>query len=158
MNRDNFIVRDVNHESDPFIVRTAAPYYSFVVDSTGRIGLGVSAPLYQIHHSSGARLDAGSWINASSRTVKQDIHDLDGAAAFDAFKRLEPVTFAYKAKPGETRVGFIAEDVPDLVATADRKGLSSMDIVAVLTKVVQQQQQTIEELQTRLQRIEDRKE
>ena len=157
-NNNNFIVRDVNHESDPFIVRTAAPYYSFVVDSTGRIGLGVSAPLYQIHHSSGARLDAGSWINASSRTVKQDIHDLDGAAAFDAFKRLEPVTFAYKAKPGETRVGFIAEDVPDLVATADRKGLSSMDIVAVLTKVVQQQQQTIEELQTRLQRIEDRKE
>jgi cell division protein FtsB len=30
--------------------------------------------------------------------------------------------------------------VPDLVATKDRKGLSSMDIVAVLAKVVQQQQ------------------
>lgn len=157
-NNNNFILRDVNHESDPFIVRTAAPYYSLVVDSTGRIGLGVSAPLYQIHHSSGARLDAGSWINASSREVKQDIQALDGAAAFDAFKKLEPVTFAYKAKPAETRVGFIAEDVPGLVATADRKGLSSMDIVAVLTKVVQQQQQTIEELQTRLQRLEEKKE
>ena len=153
-NNNNFIVRDVSHETDPFIVRTSAPYYSLVVDTTGRIGLGVSAPLYQIHHSSGARLDAGSWINASSRTVKQDIHDLDGNAAFDAFKALQPVTFAYKAAPAQTRVGFIAEDVPALVATPDRKGLSSMDIVAVLTKVVQEQQRTIDAMQARLQQLE----
>ncbi len=153
-NNNNFIVRDVNHESDPFIIRTGAPNVSLVVDSLGRIGLGVAAPAFQIHHSSGARLDSGSWINASSRAVKQDIHDLDGDAALEAFKQLEPVTFAYKASPDQTRVGFIAEDVPELVATPDRKGLSSMDIVAVLTKVVQRQQQTIEELQTRLQRLE----
>ena len=155
-NNNNFIIRDVNHESDPFIIRTAAPYYSLVVDSTGRIGLGVSAPLYQIHHSSGARLDAGNWVNASSREVKQDIRQLDGNAAMDAVKALQPVTFAYKANPGEMNVGFIAEDVPDLVATSDRKGLSSMDIVAVLTKVVQEQQRTIEDLQTRLQHLEQK--
>jgi hypothetical protein len=155
-NNNNFIVRDISHETDPFIVRTSAPYYSLVVDSTGRIGLGVSSPLYQIHHSSGARLDAGSWINASSRTVKQDIHDLDGNAAFDAFKALQPVTFAYKTAPDQTRVGFIAEDVPALVATPDRKGLSSMDIVAVLTKVVQEQQQTIDAMQARLQKLESK--
>jgi len=41
-------------------------------------------------------------------------------------------------------VGFIAEDVPDLVATKDRKALSPMDIVAVLTRVVQEQQKTVE--------------
>jgi hypothetical protein len=68
--------------------------------------------------------------------VKQDIHQLDGDAALSALKALEPVTFAYKANPGEMNVGFIAEDVPDLVATADRKGLSAMDIAAVLTKVI----------------------
>lgn len=153
-NNNNFIVRDVNHETDPFIIRTAAPYYSLVVDSTGRIGLGVSAPLYQIHHSSGARLDAGNWVNASSREVKQDIHELGTAAAVDAVKALQPVTFAYKANPGEKNVGFIAEDVPDLVARSDRKGLSAMDIVAVLTKVVQEQQKTIEDLQTRMQQLE----
>ena len=155
-NNNNFIVRDVNHEGDPFIIKTQAPYYSLVIDSTGRIGLGVSSPLYQIHHSSGARLDAGSWINASSREVKQDIHDLDTGAAVDAFKHLQPVTFAYRAKPDETRVGFIAEDVPNLVATADRKGLSSMDIVAVLTKVVQEQQRTIDELKSRLEKVEQK--
>ena len=43
-------------------------------------------------------------------------------------------------------VGFIAEDVPNLVATKDREGLSPMDIVAVLTKVVQEQQKTMEEM------------
>ncbi len=155
-NDANFYVRDVNHESNPFIIRSAAPGNSLVVDTTGRIGLGVASPLFQIHHSSGARLDAGTWFNASSRDVKQDIHQLDGGAALDAFKALEPVTFAYKTNPGETRVGFIAEDVPDLVATPDRKALSSLDIVAVLTKVVQEQQRTIEDLETRLQCLEER--
>jgi hypothetical protein len=155
-NDNNFYVRDVNHEQNPFIIKTSAPYNSLVIDSIGRIGLGVAAPLYQIDHSSGARLDAGNWVNASSRKVKQDIHQLDGDAAIDALKALQPVTFAYNANPGETHVGFIAEDVPDLVATADRKGLSSMDVVAVLTKVIQEQQRTIEDLQTRLQHLEQK--
>ncbi|HEX3068204.1 MAG TPA: tail fiber domain-containing protein [Thermoanaerobaculia bacterium] len=153
-NNNNFYVRDINHEFNPFIIRSSTPDNTLVLDSTGRLGLGVSAPLYQIHHSSGARLDAGNWVNASSRAVKQDIHQLDGDAALSALKALEPVTFAYKANPAEMNVGFIAEDVPDLVATADRKGLSAMDIAAVLTKVIQGQQRTIEDLQTRLQRLE----
>jgi hypothetical protein len=153
-NDANFFLRDVNHESNPFIVRSAAPGNSLVVDSTGRVGLGVAVPTFQIHHSSGARLDAGNWVNASSRDVKRDIHQLDGNAALDALKALEPVSFAYKANPGETHIGFIAEDVPDLVATNDRKGLSSMDVVAVLTKVIQEQQRTIENLETRLGNLE----
>ena len=41
----------------------------------------------------------------------------------------------------------IAEDVPGLVATKDRKGLSPMDVVAVLTKVVQDQKTLLEEQQ-----------
>jgi hypothetical protein len=156
-NNNNFYVRDVNHEQNPFIIKSSAPYNSLVIDTTGRIGLGVAAPLYQIDHSSGARLDAGNWVNASSRNVKQDVHQLDSDEAVDALKALQPVTFAYKANPGETHVGFIAEDVPDLVATTDRKGLSSMDVVAVLTKVIQEQQRTIENLETRLERLEQKK-
>jgi hypothetical protein len=153
-NDANFYVRDVNAESNPFIIRADAPINSLVIDTTARIGLGVALPSYQIHHSSGARLDAGNWVNASSRDVKQDIHQLDRDAAIDAMKALQPVTFAYNANPAETHVGFIAEEVPDLVATADRKGLSSMDVVAVLTKVIQEQQRAIEDLQTRLEQLE----
>ena len=37
-------------------------------------------------------------------------------------------------------MGFISEDAPEPVATKDRKGVNPMDIVTVLTKVVQEQQ------------------
>ena len=57
------------------------------------------------------------------------------------------MTFVYKADRTERHVGFIAEDVPELVATKDRKGLSPMDIVSVLTKVVQEQEGLIQEQQ-----------
>jgi len=153
-NANNFYVRDVNHESNPFIILPAAPTNSLVIDASGRIGLGVAAPSYSIHHSSGARLDAGVWVDASSRTFKQDIHDLDRDAAFDALRQLQPVTFAYKSKPTDTHVGFIAEDVPELVARPDRTGLAPMDIVAVLTKVVQEQQKTIADMRARLEQLE----
>jgi hypothetical protein len=62
-----------------------------------------------------------------------------------ALAALEPVSFRYKAEPEETYVGFIAEDVPELVADSDRKTLSAMDLVAVLTRVVQEQQRMVEE-------------
>jgi len=37
-------------------------------------------------------------------------------------------------------VGFIAEDVPELLAIKGRKGIDPTEIVAVLTKVVQEQE------------------
>lgn len=54
------------------------------------------------------------------------------------------MTFRYKTDD-EAHVGFIAEDVPELVAAQDRKGLSAMDIVAGLTRVVQQQNELSEQ-------------
>jgi hypothetical protein len=72
----------------------------------------------------------------------------------DTLKELSPVKFNYKADSKETHVGFISEDVPALVATSDRKGMSPMDVVAVLTKVVQGQQKTIAELSERLKELE----
>jgi len=105
--------------------------------------------------STGATLTAGgAWTNASSITVKQDVADLDATRAMQAIRSLRPVTFAYKVDPSEQYVGFIAEEVPDLVATGDRKGLSAMDVVAVLTKVVQEQQKTIDDLSRRLAELE----
>ena len=46
-----------------------------------------------------------------------------------------------------TRSDLLVPYVPDLVARKDRKGLSAMDIVAVLTKVVQEQKETVEKQQ-----------
>ena len=66
---------------------------------------------------------------------------------------MSPLKYNYKSTKDEHHVGFIAEDVPDLVATKDRKGLSSMDIVAVLTKVVQKQQEQIDALKTEVEQM-----
>jgi hypothetical protein len=91
--------------------------------------------------ASGARVTIGGvWTNASSRDYKDNIEALATEEALDTLKGLNPVKFAYKRDRTEKHVGFIAEEVPELLATKDRKGLSPMDIVAVLTKVVQEQQ------------------
>ncbi|MFN0109736.1 MAG: tail fiber domain-containing protein [Blastocatellia bacterium] len=122
----------------------------------GNLGLGgQTSPTSPVHHANGATLSAGgAWINGSSRVLKNDIRNLSTRDAFAALQQLTPVTFRYKTEPTQKHVGFIAEDVPDLVATTDRKGLSSMDIVAVLTKVVQEQQQTIAELKVKVEQLE----
>ena len=128
------------------------------IDAAGNIGIGVSAPTSPIQHSSGAILTAGGvWQNASSRDLKQDICELDVDEARRTLEKLDPVKFAYKIDPQEHHAGFIAEDVPDLVAAKDRKSLSAMDIVAVLTKVAQEQQKTIDELTRRVAELESQR-
>lgn len=109
----------------------------------GNVGFGIALPSYPIETGAGAYVTAGGvWTNASSREFKKDIRPLRTDQAMETLTHLDPVTFKYKVDD-EAHVGFIAEDVPDLVATGDRKGLSAMDIVAVLTKVVQQQQKEL---------------
>ena len=105
--------------------------------------------------SSGAYCTAaGVWVDASSREYKENIQDLSVQEAMDTLEGLNPVKYNYKKEQGEEYVGFIAEDVPDLVASEDKKGMSPMDVVGVLTKVVQEQQKTISELQMRIEMLE----
>jgi hypothetical protein len=116
--------------------------------SAGNLGIGTPTPTNPIQLASGAYVTTGgTWTNASSREYKENIAELSATAANKTLKGLNPVLYNYKVDKEERHVGFIAEDVPDLVATKDRKGLSSMDIVAVLTKVAQEQQQAIETLE-----------
>jgi hypothetical protein len=103
--------------------------------------------------STGGSYD-GSWNDASSREYKENIKDLTVDEAMEALDGLNPVKFNYKVLKEEEKLGFIAEDVPDLVATNGRKSLSAMDIVAVLTKVVQEQQETISELKKKIAELE----
>ena len=99
----------------------------------------------------------GVWTNASSRYLKENIERLSSDEALDALNDLNPVKYNYKVDKTDHHVGFIAEDVPELVATSDRKGMSPMDVVAVLTKVVQEQQKIISALQERIADIEKTK-
>jgi predicted RNase H-like nuclease (RuvC/YqgF family) len=122
-----------------------------IINYSGYVGFGIG-PLYPLHMASGARVTVGGvWTNASSRDYKEDIQELSAAAAMSTLRGLNPVTFKYKAGEEEQHVGFIAEDVPELVASSDRKGMSPMDVVAVLTKVVKEQQDTVSQQQQALQ-------
>jgi hypothetical protein len=131
-------------------------FYQRILSINGKVGIGTmvysgSPPLQM---ASGAHVTAGGvWTNASSREYKDDIEALDTKEALDTLHMLHPVKFAYKADRTEQHVGFIAEDVPDLVATKNRKGLSPMDIVAVLTKVVQEQQDMMKQQEKTIQEL-----
>ncbi|MCP5054286.1 MAG: tail fiber domain-containing protein [bacterium] len=112
--------------------------------------------------ANGASLTSGGiWTDASSRELKDNIDELSQEDADKALKGLNPVTYNYKAEASEKHVGFIAEEVPELVAMNNRKGLAPMEIVAVLTKVLKQQQalnqnqqDTISEMKKRIEELE----
>jgi hypothetical protein len=127
-------------------VGTACPPTSrMTIDYSGQVGFGIT-PSYPLHMASGARVTVGGvWTDASSRDYKEDIRELSAVTAMSTLQGLNPVTFKYRATEDERHVGFIAEDVPELVATSDRKGMSPMDVVAVLTKVVKEQQEALQE-------------
>ena len=121
------------------------------IDGDGNVGIGRERPTQPLQMASGAHVTAGGvWTNNSSKKDKENIADLTAEEALKVVVALEPVRFNYKADSADEYVGFIAEDVPDLVASKDRQGLSAMDIVAVLTKVVQAQQEQIDELEAQL--------
>jgi glycerol-3-phosphate cytidylyltransferase-like family protein len=119
------------------------------------VGIGTTTPTHLIHLGGGAYSDGATWVNASSRELKKDIQEVSAAEALKTVESLKPVSFVYKEGNQDMHVGFIAEDVPDMVATDDRKGLESMDIAAVLTKVVQEQQRMLKELQGKIVSLEN---
>lgn len=126
------------------------------ITKEGYLGLGLlyASPTHLIELKGGAYSDGSTWVDASSKELKENINELSSEDAVATLTNLQPVQYNYKASKEEAHVGFIAEDVPELVATNGRKGLSPMDITAVLTKVVQEQQKTIAELKGKMTHLE----
>ena len=131
------------------------PIVRFQINYAGEVGIGAPAQSGKlIATSTTAYLSTGGvWTDASSATLKKDIQNLTTEDALQTLANLRPVTFAYKADEAEKHVGFIAEEVPDLVATKDRMSLSPMDIAAVLTKAVQEKSRLIDKQQEMLETL-----
>ena len=125
-----------------FALQEGVAYKNLILNPNGGyVGIGTKSPSYPLQMGSGAYVSTGGvWTNASSREYKKDIKELSTQKAMNALTKLNPVEFAYKADSTERHIGFIAEDAPEIVASKDRKGMSAMDVVALLTKVVQEQQ------------------
>ncbi len=141
----NYAIRDNLNAVNPVLIVPSVKNVNSIVIKNGNIGLGVVNPTNPLVLANGAQCTTGGvWTNASSRKLKDNVEALPLDKALDVVQSLEPVTYTYKAEPNEPQVGFIAEDVPELVATKSRTELSPMDIVGVLTKVVQDQQSRLD--------------
>jgi hypothetical protein len=114
---------------------------------------------YQNRYKDGVKIEGtvqatGALTQASSIALKENIAELSGQEAMAALQGLSAIKYNYKAdSQKEQRIGFIAEDVPELVASTERDRLSPMDLIAVLTKAVQEQQKTIAELSTAMKHL-----
>jgi len=152
-NESGFFLRDATNGSQlPLQIQPGATTNSLYVNAAGNVGVGLDNPTEKLHVMGNAII-SGNLELGSSRAIKNQIQDLGLEQALAALLNLEPVLFKYNHSPEDQSIGFIAEDVPDLVATENRTSLKPMDIVAVLTKVVQAQQETIEELSTKIDRL-----
>jgi len=90
----------------------------------------------------------------SSRELKENIFELSVEEALETIQNLRPVKYDYKAiKTSRANLGFIAEEMPDNLASSDRKTISPMEIIPVLTKMIQEQQKAINSLQQNLSQL-----
>ena len=154
-NETNFFIRDATNGSQlSFRIRPGAPSNSLYLHGDGKVGIGTANPTQELHVE-GSAFISGNLELGSSREIKNNIKSLGMEEALTTFAKLRPVKFQYKSAPDEDSVGFIAEEVPDLVATNSRKSISTMDVVAVLTKVVQEQQAAIEELKKTIGQLQE---
>jgi len=93
----------------------------------------------------------GSLSQVSTRSIKEDITALDADEAACILDGLDPVRYRLIADEEKApHLGFIAEEVPDAIATPERGAIVNAHIVAVLTRVVKDQQRKLVELTRRL--------
>lgn len=91
-----------------------------------------------------------------SREFKENISDLTALEAMTTLQNLTPVKYDYKGeKAFRQNLGFIAEDMPDNVASEDRKTISPFEVVPILTKVAKEQQRVIAELQETVRTLQE---
>jgi hypothetical protein len=141
-----------------------------IIQNTGNVGLGTTAPAVQLHTTAGVRFGGvagcGSGIQSngsgdlscivSSRHFKNIAGELAPQVALANVMALRPQTGSYKETPDVPEHWLIAEEVasvdPALIGLNDGKPhvVKTQNVVADLIVVVQQQQQRIDALERRL--------
>lgn len=89
------------------------------IDTFGRMGLGVTAPSYQLqlNSNSAAKPTSSSWTVVSDERVKTNIQDY--TTGLTEILQINPKTFDYNGKAGfdttTGNIGIIAQDVKDIM-------------------------------------------
>jgi hypothetical protein len=105
----------------------------------------------------------------SSAALKENIVDLSSQEVAEFLQDLRPIKYNYKADQNRTpHAGFLSEEAPDLVTSSSKQTIYPVDILAILTKAVQdqrratvslvnavkKQQQEIIQLRQKIQKLE----
>lgn len=127
----------------------------------GKVGIGISPKAYELDVFGNGRMFT-LYLDTDLKKV-QDPKPLDNVLA--QVMKLNPIRFRWNSKrtscpDTEEQLGFLPHEVeeffPELVKTHDdnSKALAYPNLVAVLTKAIQQQQEQIAALEKRLARLE----
>jgi hypothetical protein len=140
-----------------FMLKTSDTQYTIGANEGGRGSDTLSidddqANQERLRIKSDGEID-GNFNDTSDRAQKENIKDLTNT--LEGVKALNPSTFNWikeKAKGDKTKIGFIAQDVekqfPELVDGKEgEKSISTIGLVSVLTKTVQELIKRIEELE-----------
>lgn len=139
-NMQKLVCQDADYDE---LVQVAG---ALTLDSSSNVGIG-KAPADNYKLDVNGNLRATNFAQTSSRTYKENIASLPVKKALELLNKLKPVTFNYKTENGKQQnIGFIAEDVPQIFSTADHKSVVLMDIIGVLTTVVQKQQKEAQDM------------
>jgi len=112
-------------------------------------------------------------FNASDRSLKENIAPI--SYGIDEVMLLQPVSYNWIGKPEKgTKLGLIAQDVKEVIGeavkdtdwvedeegnktmvTLDKMGIYYSDLIPVLIKAIQEQQETIEQLNQRIETLEN---
>jgi hypothetical protein len=94
--------------------------------------------------------------SVSTRDLKDNITDFTMREATEALEDLCPVSFTWKDDEEKAKhLGFIAEDAPGIAKSTDDKAIIPMHILAILSKVVREQQRVISSMRERLLELGD---
>jgi hypothetical protein len=138
-----------NGEGHKWFLNTWDTIHQF---SIGRVGTADDLMI-----DSNGQVTIPSFANGCSLELKQDVTALTSHEAFDILDALNPVKFRFKNDTnGELHLGFVAEDAPKLVGTPDRKGIRTLGVIAVLSKVVREQQRLLLSLQEQIRYMKTR--
>jgi len=113
---------------------------------------------------------AGAYVNGSDERIKEDIAPIQ--SGLDVVQKLNPVTYKYKetwSKDQSTQTGFIAQElltalegevyIDGVVQQGGQEEYYSVayqNIIPILTKAIQEQQQIINDLKARIETLESK--
>lgn len=101
---------------------------------------------------------SGNYTSTSDERLKMNITSLEGQSSLERLLRLEPREYEYKSKPGEKYLGFVAQElqevIPEVVKVNGNDGgeienlltVSYAEIIPLVVSSVKEQQKTIDEL------------